>query len=284
MGDERRDLEMGQSAAFRRRSIVESVGARLSRVLPDGALRRWLRGAYRGAIHLASGGRGISAALPGGETVRLLAAYRYVTWNPAEYAAFRAAAKSGDIALDVGANAGAYALLLGQWVRPGGRVFAFEPAPETFTGLAEHVRLNGLESTVTPVRAAAAAHTGTAIFSVDGFSGANRLADAGDGERVETVTIDDFCARENVRPSFIKIDVEGAELDVLRGARQTIRAAGDGLALFVEMHPAIWPDLGITPAHVQAELDAQGLRAVPLRDDVGDIWALEGECLRLVRR
>lgn len=280
MADEPR--EMGQSAAYRRRSLVESVGARLSRVLPDGAVRRWLRGAYRGAIHLASGGRGIVATLPGGETVRLLPSYRYVTWNPAEYEAFRAATSPGSVALDVGANAGAYALVLGRWVSPGGRVYAFEPASETFEGLAAHVRLNGLESTVVPVRAAAAAHTGTAIFSVDGFSGANRLAD-GEGERVETVTIDDFCAREGIRPSFIKIDVEGAELDVLRGARETIRAA-DNLALFVEMHPMIWPELGITPADLQAELELQGLRAIPLRDDVGDPWALEGECLRLVRK
>jgi len=273
---------MGRSAAFRRRSLVERVGAGLSRLVPQGALRRRLRDAYRGAINLASGGRGIGATLPGGETVRLLPAYRYVTWNPAEYAAFRAAVRPGAVALDVGANAGAYALLLGQWVRPGGRVYAFEPAPETFGGLSEHVRLNGLDSTVVPVRAAAAAHTGTAIFSVDGFSGANRLAEGGAGERVETVTLDDFCAREKIVPAFIKIDVEGAELDVLRGARETIRAAGGGLALFVEMHPAIWPTLGITPAAVQAELEAMGLRALPLRDDVGDIWALEGECLRLV--
>ncbi len=188
------------------------------------------------------------------------------------------------MALDVGANVGAYTLLLGRWVRPGGRVYAFEPAPEAFGGLSAHVRLNGLEDGVTCVRAAASSSTGTATLSVDGLSGANRLDASAGGERVATVTLDDFCRREGIRPSFIKIDVEGAELGVLRGARETIRAGGDGLALFVEMHPTIWGEMGITAADVRAELDAQGLRAVPLRDGVDDPWTLEGECLRLVRR
>jgi FkbM family methyltransferase len=184
-------------------------------------------------------------------------------------------------ALDVGANVGAYALLLGQWVRPGGRVYAFEPAAQAFTGLSRHVALNGLGGTVVPVNAAAAAATGTAAFAVDGISGANRL---GSGTAtVATVTIDDFCAREGIDPAVIKIDVEGAELDVLRGARETIRRAGAGLTLLVEMHPTVWGEMGIAREEVQAELERQGLRAEPLRP-VADPWALEGECLRLVRR
>jgi FkbM family methyltransferase len=245
-------------------------------------VRRWLRAVYRAAVRLRTGGS-VTARLPAGEAVRLLPEYRFVTWNQAEYEAFRAAAAPGAVALDVGANVGAYTLLLGQWVRPGGRVYAFEPAPEAFAGLSAHVRLNGLGDGVTCVRAAAAASTGTATLAVDGLSGANRLDASAGGERVETVTIDDFCRREGIRPSLLKIDVEGAELDVLRGARETIREAGDALALFVEMHPTIWREMGIAAAEVRAELEAQGLRAVPLRDGVEDPWALEGECLRLVR-
>ncbi|HEX6910970.1 MAG TPA: FkbM family methyltransferase, partial [Longimicrobium sp.] len=78
------------------------------------------------------------------------------------------------------------------------------------------------------------------------------------------------------------IDVEGWELEALRGARDTIARGGDGLALFVEMHPTAWRERGISPGEVRAELAAQGLRAVPLRP-VADPWALEGECLRLER-
>ena len=86
--------------------------------------------------------------------MRVLPEYRYIGWNPVEYAAFRAAAAPGGMALDVGANVGAYALLFGGWVRPGGRVYAFEPSAQAFAGLRRHVELNGLEDVVRPVRAA----------------------------------------------------------------------------------------------------------------------------------
>jgi FkbM family methyltransferase len=213
--------EVAHSDAYRRRSLLEAAGARLAGVLPDGALRRALRSAYRAAIGLAGGGR-VEARLPGGETVRLLPEFRFVTWNPAEYHALRAAATPGAVALDVGANVGGYALLLGRWVSPGGRVYAFEPAPDAFDGLTRHVRLNGLAGVVVPVREAAAGSTGTGRLAADGVSGANRLGGEG-GAAVATVTLDDFCAREGIRPTVIKIDVEGAELEVLRGGRSTLR-------------------------------------------------------------
>jgi Methyltransferase FkbM domain len=101
-------------------------------------------------------------------------------------------------------------------------------------------------------------------------------------ETVETVTIDDFCAREDIVPTIIKIDVEGWELEALRGARETVARGGANLALFVEMHPTAWRARGLSAAEVQDELRRQGLRAVPSRP-VPDPWALEGECLRLER-
>lgn len=274
---------VARGEAYRRPSVLERVGARLGRLLPAGAVRRGLRSVYRAVIGLGSDGRGVRATLPGGEVVRLLPEYRFVTWNEAEYEAFRAAVHPGDVVLDVGANVGAYALVMGRWVRPGGRVYAFEPAPDAFEGLRRHVALNGLEDTVHPVRAAAAGAAGRAGLRVEGISGANRLSLAGEAALdVETVTIDGFCAREGVSPAVIKIDVEGAELEVLRGAERTIRAGGPGLALFVEMHPTLWRELGISPEEVRAELARQGLRAEPLRPS-DDPWGREGECLRLVR-
>lgn len=274
------DIETADGTAYRRRSAGERIADAAARLIPQGAPRRWLRAAYRATL----GRRGVVSRLPGGESVRLLGEYRFVTWNPAEYEAFRASVRPGAVALDVGANVGAYSILLGRWVGPDGRVFAFEPSPETFDGLSRHLALNGLRGTVTPVAAAVSHSAGRATLSGGGVSGANRLDAGGAGPAVDTVSIDGFCAREGITPSFIKIDVEGAELDVLRGARDTIRRAGGGLALFVEMHPTVWAELGIAAADLQAELDVQGLRAEPLRPGVADIWRLEGECLRLVPR
>jgi FkbM family methyltransferase len=274
-------VQTAEGHAYRRRSPLEAVGAAVARLVPQGGARRGLRALYHAVL---GGGRGIASTLPGGETVRVLPEYRFIGWNPVEYAAFRAASTPGGTALDVGANVGAYALLFGAWVGPGGRVYAFEPSPGAYDGLRRHVALNGLADVVRPVRAAVSDVEGRAALAGADQQGTSRLAqpDKGATEMVETMTIDGFCAREGIVPTLIKIDVEGWELEALRGARRTIARGGDGLALFVEMHPTVWRERGLSADEVRAEIGLQGLRAVPLRD-VADPWALEGECLRLER-
>jgi hypothetical protein len=102
-----------------------------------------------------------------------------------------------------------------------------------------------------------------------------------EGVDVRAVSIDDFCACTKIRPSFIKIDVEGAELAVLRGARKTIAAAGPHLRLYVEMHPAVWPALRITARDIVRECDASGLTLERLDGSRDGLWDVEGVCLRL---
>ena len=189
------------------------------------------------------------------------------------------------VALDVGANVGAYAVLLGQWIGASGQVYAFEPSQRAFDGLVRHIALNAQADVVRPVPVAVSDRDGTGALIVAGTAGESRLAGTAETEgviRVPMVTIDSFCARESVQPSFIKIDVEGAELAVLRGARETIRRGGDRLALFVELHPSIWTLSGETRADFELELDRQGLALEPLTSD--DPWEVEGMVVRLVRR
>jgi FkbM family methyltransferase len=196
--------------------------------------------------------------------------------------------RPGAIALDIGANVGCYSLLFGQWVGPAGKVFAFEPAPDSFAGLCRHIALNRLAGVVIPVQAAVSDASSAVQLLNDGSEGTNRLVFPGEsgGARrtlsVSAVTVDEFCEREKILPDLIKIDVEGFELAVLRGARRTIRACGDRLNLFVEMHPTTWAAAGITKEDVLEELKAQRLVASPLDKD-GLLWSVEGICVRLDR-
>ena len=224
------------------------------------------------------------STLPGGERVRLSARCRQLSWNPEEYEAFRKVVRPGSTVLDVGANVGAYTLLFAQWAGPAGRVIAFEPAPASVAGLRRQLKLNGLENRVEVVQAAVAGTVGAASFDCDGASGANALATSpGDARSVITVsttTIDAFCGERGIRPDVIKIDVEGAELDVLRGARRTLDAPS--IDVFVEFHPSAWVSRGITAASMRTELAAQGFVAEPLHPSI-DIWNTEGISVRLRR-
>src|SRR4249920_1572284 len=205
-----------------------------------------------------------------------------MTWNPDEYEAFRSVVRPGTIALDVGANVGSYAVLLGQWAGPDGKVFAFEPAPAVHAGLVEHIALNQLKDIVHPVAAAVGDTDGLAAFLAASTAGEGRLASSSERSSgsVRVVTIDAFCRAHAINPDFIKIDVEGWELSALRGARETIRRNRGSLALFVEMHPSLWPLIGVTKDEMLAELAAQSLRIAPLRH-TGNVWSIEGECVRL---
>lgn len=272
------------SARFRQLGYVELAGERCRGLVGAGLPRRWLKHLYHQVLMLQSGGRGLQSQLPGGEVVRLLPRHRQLSWNPAEYAAFRAAVQPGMLAFDIGANVGAYSLLLAEWVGRRGAVYAFEPEPSLYEGLRAHVSLNRLESVVTPVAAAISDHEGTGAFLVAETTGEGRLAmpaeEAGRAQQVFLLTIDSFCARAGVTPDFIKIDVEGWELAALRGARETIRRAGANLWLFVELHPSRWPALNITRQDVLEELDRLGLEIVPLTPGC-DPWTVEGVSVRL---
>jgi FkbM family methyltransferase len=276
-----------KSHSYRRPALLERTGDTIGRLLGDSSMRWRLRNVYRRLLGIATRG-GPRSVLPHGEVVRMAPEFRFVTWNPVEYEAFRAVLRPGDTALDVGANVGPYAILFGIWAGPQGRVVAFEPAAAAYEGLCRHLALNGLTGHVRALRVAVSDTVGEAEFVGEGFQGTNRLrggatADASSRTiRVPTTTIDEVCRVERLQPRLIKIDVEGAELAVLRGARETIaRMAADG-GLFVEMHPVAWRATGITVDDVRDELSRQQLSAVPLRANV-DPWSLDGECMRLVR-
>ncbi len=278
---------MKQAPSFNGRSPswLERAGAQLRRAPVSPGLRRSLRRWFHSLLMWKSGGRGLVCALPGAEQVRVLPEFRYLAWNLDEYAAFRAAARPGMTALDIGANVGAYSLLLGQWVGPDGRVCAFEPAPASFAALRRHLELNRLEGIVTALPMAVCDRVGDVTMLAQTSSGANRLATAGDpsadGVTVTATTIDAFCAERKLTPQFIKIDVEGFELAVLRGARATLERCRDDLSLFVEFHPAAWASLGLPKADLLAELARLRLRVEPLAPGA-DPWAVEGVCARLV--
>jgi FkbM family methyltransferase len=181
-------------------------------------------------------------------------------WEPQNMTLVQRVVRSGDVALDVGAHSGHYAILLAALVGSGGRVLAFEPAPANVERLRQNLRLNGIEHVTEALQMAVSEQVGEVEFFADGDTGGTEFSMFGQRHgaggvafRVACTTLDAVLGERGVeRVHFMKIDTEGAELAVLRGAEQTIRRSTD-LALLIELHPWV-----TSPAEVCEHLRERG--------------------------
>lgn len=141
----------------------------------------------------------------------------------------------GDVVLDLGANVGLYTSVLSRWVGPAGAVHAVEPIPETNRTLRHVVRRLGLGNVIVH-EAALSDRDGMAQMEVprmprgEGHYFAHLVGDRGsadDADRfaVRTATVDTLFAAQRDRVRFVKCDVEGFELGVIRGADALLRCA-----------------------------------------------------------
>jgi FkbM family methyltransferase len=131
----------------------------------------------------------------------------------AEQHVFAQAVHPGDVVYDLGANVGFYTLLA---AKLGARVLAFEPVPRNLAYLRRHIALNECEN-VTVVAAAISDHSGTAHFREGPLHTVGALVeDDADGYDVPVVALDAIVGTP--APQLVKIDVEGGEAAVLRGA------------------------------------------------------------------
>src|SRR6202022_674895 len=134
---------------------------------------------------------------------------------------FQTHRKSGSVFYDVGANFGFYSLLA---ARCGARVFAFEPDVQNAQSLECHARLNSLETRIDIIRAAVYSSSGSINLEPASFERNHGNAHvvnhpSRSGVVVPCTTLDDF-AREHAAPNVVKIDVEGAESEVLKGGER----------------------------------------------------------------
>lgn len=130
--------------------------------------------------------------------------------------------RPGDIFFDVGANAGAYAVLA---CGIGCEVTAIEPVPQTFAKLTENVSLNLKAGDITALNVAVSSAPG-ALRMTTGFGSGNHILQPGEQEdSVEVaVTTLDILTRNGHAPTFVKMDVEGHEVEVLKGTLSTLRS------------------------------------------------------------
>jgi len=179
---------------------------------------------------------GVAAGLRWRRYQRFVNAYWLGNYELDVQLALRRLLRVGDVFYDVGANAGFFTILAGRLVGPRGKVFAFEPVPESAEALREHVALNGFSwCEVVPFAVGARRATRTLSYEpeIAPMARFGKKRTASELEiNVEVVTLDDFAVGHSA-PSLTKVDVEGAEVEVLEGAASTIE---HGTVVLLELH------------------------------------------------
>lgn len=145
--------------------------------------------------------------------------------------------REGDVFFDIGSNIGVMSLFASQLVGEQGKIYAFEPDPDTFAILRDNLKLNE-NGRVQPENLALGESNGTAsLFQNRGINrGASSLINSQENSNIVTVNtekLDDFVSRNKPgKIKLLKIDVEGWEFEVLKGARQLLSSAEAPIVIF----------------------------------------------------
>ncbi len=177
--------------------------------------------------------------------------------------------RPGMVFFDVGAQYGYHALIAADLVGPGGGVVAFEPGRDAFRLLAanlagvpgahaEHIAVGAADGPITFHdfgRRHSALNTALPTARVPAEERRTLRAQT---YPVPCTTLDEYCERRDVLPHFVKLDAEGAELDILHGLRRTLERGGPMLSVETGDYEGM-----ASPATVECIrfLEAHGYRA-----------------------
>jgi FkbM family methyltransferase len=168
---------------------------------------------------------------------------------------FAKAVPAGGVIYDLGGNVGYYTLISAIRAGEHGKVFVFEPLPRNLGFLKRHLALNRIGN-VTVVEAAVSNRSGTVRFEEDASTSKGRIG-AGGTLEVGSISLDDWIDQGRLpAPDLLKVDIEGAELLALEGARRMLAA----------VHPPIFLSTHSGKVHKEcmAFLESLSYRLIPL--------------------
>lgn len=150
--------------------------------------------------------------------------------------AISACCRQGMVAYDIGAHAGFYTMMFARLSGKEGRVYAFEPNALNLRYLKTHIDINNVKNaTILPI--ALGQDTGYSFFNESGNSSTGHVTANQTAVMVPLDSIDNLIGKKLIEPpNIIKIDVEGAELDVLYGARATIQKYNPLIFVAIDNH------------------------------------------------
>lgn len=148
----------------------------------------------------------------------------------------------GMVAFDLGANIGYITLILADRVGKNGKVYAVEPSPRNFEILKQNIELNSYSDRISAHPIAISNNNGTTPFflsSASNLGGLTESAHTCEAIDVPVQTGDTFFA-DKPCANFIKMDIEGAEVEAIEGMIQTLSKAKSPVKILLETHPACY--------------------------------------------
>jgi FkbM family methyltransferase len=237
---------MSSAATERIRPFLRSCRGRVSHLFNERKQSRFRRAASKGTPIRYRFSHGATISLyPKGQIAEILSIRPFEQFELSCFAAFL---KPGMHVVDVGANIGLYSIIADRLVRPDGLVWAIEPSSETYARLLDNLALNSTVC-VTPVMKALGEKEAEVLqlrcerslsdaeryieFSREAHAASSVEESADDLEAVEGTSVDHLMDElGNTRVDFMKIDVEGFEYWVLRGAKKVLQSNPNILILF----------------------------------------------------
>ena len=144
----------------------------------------------------------------------------------------------GDIVIDIGANIGYYTLMFAKLVGDTGKIYAFEPDPKNFSILEKNIQVNGYNNIILEKKAVSNKLGKSTLYMNENSAGSSmhKPNNVVNQIYVDLITLDNYFEVNTITPDFIKIDIEGYELNALKGM-ESILQSSDKTKIMIEYNP-----------------------------------------------
>jgi FkbM family methyltransferase len=175
--------------------------------------------------------------------------------------------KEGMTVLDLGANIGYYSLLAGKQIGEKGKVFAFEPWHESFSLLQKNIEVNGFKNII-PVAKAVSNQCGRQKLFLSNDPLEHHLGRESGSKFIEidVTSVDEFMEGRNIPVDLVKMDVEGAEMNVLEGMAETI-SKSPHIKIITEFVPEHLELNNCSPSAFLEKLFSYGFKLYVINDE-----------------
>ena len=182
----------------------------------------------------------------------------------------------GDVVIDIGANIGYYTLMFAKLVGDTGKIYSFEPDPRNFLILEKNIQINGYNNVILEKKAVSNKLGKSTLYVNENSAGSSmhKPNNVVNQIYVDLITLDNYFEVNTITPDFIKIDIEGYELNALKGM-ESILQSSDKTKIMIEYNPLTKKEFNSDPMDNLTFLSELGFKFKDLNSSVQTFLTFE---------